>query len=1261
MRIEQFNSSQGLYQRHITTIFQDQSRFLWVGTSDGLCRYDGYQFETYRFDPLDATSISGNYIQQITQDRFGKLWITTSGGGINRFDPASQSFHHFHNVDSDSFSLSNDDVTTVFEDSRGQFWIGTNGGGLNWFDPTTERFHQIKYNPTDANSLSSNFVSAFCEDTLGNLWIGTSGGGLNRLPAGTHLDEPNNVKFERFYAQGAIYPATVYRTIFEKIRQNSYLAAIQRPEPGQEQLDFFNVEQPTTALIVSTGNSGPFGMSDYGWLENADEEVIWEMDERQSTFLSGQTKSRIQAQVITLQSGTYRLRYRSGNNGFLPETFDERRLWGIQLFALDSEQIAPMKKQLSERILSNGLPHNWVTALSLDETGNLWIGTANGVAKLVSGNTEGQHFHSFNPLDFGLGNRDDLHISRMAAAHFAGKSGVWVHANEQHLYFIDAAGDDILPIEPPVSGDEKSPVISTFRQEKNQKLWIGTTNKGLFCLNLQKFSPADPHGKSLLFEHFGSGQQLQHSLSDDHVTQLYQDHAGILWIGLAQGGLNKLNRTRQPFVHIRHIAENAQSLSNPVVTAIMEDRDERIWIGTYGGGINILTRDGATPGGFRFSHLRSGKNGLASDFITSLFQDQSGNIWVGTHGAGLAQLRESDDGQVSFLHYRFNPLKSNSISGDFVNTIYEDQYGQLWIGTNSGLNQLDRLTRRFTRYRHNANDPFSLSDNEIWAIYEDSYSQGRSLWIGTRNGGINKFDRQNYSFIRYNREFDNPHSLNNPAVLSIYEDSAGQLWFGTYSGGLNRFDHETQQFTFFTERDGLANNMIFGILEDRENNLWLSTNKGITKFSPQRKSFQNFDANDGLQADEFRAGAYYQTRRGEMLFGGINGVSMFYPDSVRMNPHLPGMQFTQFTVMGEDQTTILNQAAASDEPIELNYQQDIVSFEFAALDFNNPAKNRYAYKLEGLHDDWIDNGNRRFVSFPNLPSGSYVLRVKGSNNDGVWNESGISVKLIVTPPFWQRWWFIALAIIFAGAATLAITNWRIRQKINRLQENEQVRQQENERVRAKAAHDFHDELGHKLTKITLFSEILKRQMNGAAPEVLDYLNRIGDTAKGLTGGMRDFIWTLDPEKDSLYEVIVRLKDFGDELFDKTGISFRMEGLSDSLQDVRMSTDWRRHLTLIFKEAMNNALKHAQCQNVVLRVRFADGVLLITLLDDGRGIPELSGIGADDAGEKSGLSATNSRGNGLRNMNIRAKKIHGKIQILANEPSGMCIEFAAKMP
>ncbi|MCB0270223.1 MAG: histidine kinase, partial [Calditrichaeota bacterium] len=459
--------------------------------------------------------------------------------------------------------------------------------------------------------------------------------------------------------------------------------------------------------------------------------------------------------------------------------------------------------------------------------------------------------------------------------------------------------------------------------------------------------------------------------------------------------------------------------SNPVVTAIMEDRDERIWIGTYGGGINILTRDGTAPGGFRFSHLRSGKNGLASDFITSLFQDQSGNIWVGTHGAGLAQLRETDDGQISFLHYRFNPLKSNSISGDFVNTIYEDQYGQLWIGTNSGLNQLDRLTRRFTRYRHNANDPFSLSDNEIWAIYEDSYSQGRSLWIGTRNGGINKFDRQNYSFIRYNREFDNPHSLNNPAVLSIYEDSAGRLWFGTYSGGLNRFDHETQQFTFFTERDGLANNMIFGILEDRENNLWLSTNKGITKFSPQRKSFQNFDANDGLQADEFRAGAYYQTRRGEMLFGGINGVSMFYPDSVRMNPHLPGMQFTQFTVMGEDQTTILNQAAASDEPIELSYQQDIVSFEFAALDFNNPAKNRYAYKLEGLHDDWIDNGNRRFVSFPNLPSGSYVLRVKGSNNDGVWNESGISVKLIVTPPFWQRWWFIALAIIFASAATLA--------------------------------------------------------------------------------------------------------------------------------------------------------------------------------------------------------------------------------------------------
>jgi signal transduction histidine kinase len=249
---------------------------------------------------------------------------------------------------------------------------------------------------------------------------------------------------------------------------------------------------------------------------------------------------------------------------------------------------------------------------------------------------------------------------------------------------------------------------------------------------------------------------------------------------------------------------------------------------------------------------------------------------------------------------------------------------------------------------------------------------------------------------------------------------------------------------------------------------------------------------------------------------------------------------------------------------------------------------------------------------------------------------------------------VGTILIFAA---ISLHVYRLKHNIKRLMEIEQVRTSENERVRAKAAHDFHDELGHKLTKINLFSEIAKRSVNDTSPDILDYLNRIGDTAKGLSGGMRDFIWTLDPEKDSLYEVAIRLKDFGDELFDKTGIAFRLKGLTHEMESVRLSMDWRRHITLIFKEAMNNVLKHSQCQNVTLTILMNHRHLEIILEDDGKGIPKAVFSGNNTEPE----TEINSPGNGLNNMRLRAQKLNGEVTFLPGSSNGTMIKFSGEIP
>ena len=319
-------------------------------------------------------------------------------------------------------------------------------------------------------------------------------------------------------------------------------------------------------------------------------------------------------------------------------------------------------------------------------------------------------------------------------------------------------------------------------------------------------------------------------------------------------------------------------------------------------------------------------------------------------------------------------------------------------------------------------------------IYEDRAGE---LWIGT-DGGLNRFLREQEAFLHYRHEPNNPDSLSHNRILCMHEDQAGFLWIGT-ADGLNRlalsdvegFDRSTQTFRHYTEKDGLPHNTIAGILEDTHGNLWISSGKGLSKFNPHTEQFTNYTVRDGLQGYEFHAGAYEQGRDGQMFFGGVNGFNAFYPDRITPNPHRPPIVLTDFRILNktvslEEDNSPLKKMITETDAITLSYKHNVFSFEFAALDYRIPEKNEYAYKMEGFNDDWIQLGTKRFVTYTNLDPGKYIFRVKGANNDGVWNEAGISIQLTIIPPFWQTFWFKTLLGLFFLGLIYAIHTIRIR-------------------------------------------------------------------------------------------------------------------------------------------------------------------------------------------------------------------------------------------
>lgn len=566
-------------------------------------------------------------------------------------------------------------------------------------------------------------------------------------------------------------------------------------------------------------------------------------------------------------------------------------------------------------------------------------------------------------------------------------------------------------------------------EDRAGTLWVGTVRGGL-----NRFDRAS--GMFFSYKHDPADAQ---SLSDDYVLSLYQDRSGVLWVGTSNDGLNLFHPGLDPFTHYAKDPSNPRSLIDNNITSIYVDRSGIPWIGTRGG---LGRLDRATGTFTHYTHNPSNPSSLGENATPAIFEDRSGVMWLGTYSSGLDRF---DRATGAFTHFKRDPSRPNSLSDNRVYAICEGSDGFLWLGTyGGGLNRFDRRTGEFRVYKHNDTIPTSLSANGAWALMEDR--QG-TLWVGTYGGGLNRFDRKTETFTRFRNDKALPQSISDDVVVCMYEDRAGMMWVGT-TGGLNRFDRSTGTFKSYREKDGLPNEVIFGILEDDHGNLWMSTNKGISKFDPRTETFRNYDVKDGLQENEFNQNAYYRSSvTGEMYFGGINGFNVFHPDSVQDNPYVPPVVFSVFRRYNTDDAEgkpIEEKGIAVRQRIVLTYKDNIATFEFAALNFFNAFKNQYAYRLEGFSDNWIQLGSEHRATFTNLDPGEYTLRVRGSNNDGVWNSEGASLSLVVTPPWWKtRWAYASYGFMFVGML------YGLRRfEINRREQKAQMRESE---LRAKAA------------------------------------------------------------------------------------------------------------------------------------------------------------------------------------------------------------------
>ncbi|MFT4926160.1 MAG: signal transduction histidine kinase/ligand-binding sensor domain-containing protein [Phenylobacterium sp.] len=946
---------------------------------------------------------------------------------------------------------------------------------------------------------------------------------------------------------------------------------------------------------------------------------------------------------------------------------------GLNRFDHKSRQFARFNHQPDN---PNSLSNDNVTTILEDSTGVLWVGTDNGLNKFdpIS--------QSFTRFEHQPEDPRSLSHNAVRTIYEDAAGTLWIGTNGGGLNRFEPASKDFVHYrhQPNNNNSLSHDRIFTIIEDNQGVLWIGTLGGGLNQLDQQRQQ----------FTRYKNKYLRTDSLSHNIVLSLHQDSTGRLWVGTLDGGLNLFDAKHQRFIRFNHNSADADSLSSDRVWSLFEDANKALWIGTSAGlnKFNILAQRFG-----HFKHLQSDPSSLSHDIVTAFQEDAQGTLWIGTAG-GLNQYVPQTQYFRQFRHDSSNP---NSLSHDNISAIFKDRSGQLWIGTDGGgLNRFDPQTGQFVHYRHDSSDPLSLSDDQITSINEDNNGQ---LWIGTSDSGLDKFNPKNQRFVHFRHRQSNPRSLSNDAVntiyfdssntlwvgttdglnrynpqqedfkrfkhqpsnpnnslsqshiLSIFQDSRERLWIGTFGEGLNLYNSITDSFRHFREKDGLANDVINDILEDDTAQLWLSTNHGLSRFNPQDQNFNNYDISDGLQSNEFNRGASYRSISGELFFGGINGFNRFQGKDILGDSQPPKVVLTRFSLFNQpipisgsinahQSAYQLPQDIELMQELNLSYQQNLLTFEFAALHFSNPIKNNYAYKLKGLDREWIyTDATRRLATYTSLPPGSYTLQIKASNNDGYWNEQFKSLKINILPPPWFTWWayslyallMLSLMFAFADAQRKKLRDQR-QKTLDQHALNQQLKQVD--RLKDEFLANTSHELRTPLNGIIGLAESLMDGVGGpqsnASNANLAMIVSSGRRLANLVNDILDF----SKLKNHNISLNVRAVDLHSMVDVVLTLSHPLVGdktlkLVNSVPfDLSAALADEDRLQQIFHNLIGNAIKFTDEGEVTVSATETEDGLNISVMDTGIGITQAQYVTIFNSFEQGGSSDRTYSGTGL---------------------------------
>jgi ligand-binding sensor domain-containing protein/signal transduction histidine kinase len=838
-----------------------------------------------------------------------------------------------------------------------------------------------------------------------------------------------------------------------------------------------------------------------------------------------------------------------------------------------------------------------VTWSGEDREGNFWVGTIEGLDEFDR--TTGKvrlHLPVPDPLQVSF---FEDHEGRFWVLHLTGNG----------LALFDHLSNTLTPVsfyprDPPpgtLAG------VHEMQEDAQGRLWVATIGQGLLRYDSEQRR----------FVQYRNRPEDPHSITEDSINALFIDRDGDLWLGLT-GGANVLHPTPPIFESFRHYPNDPGSLSSDSVSAIYDDSNGSLWIGTEKGLDQIDRKTGR-----RVRTLADASGSMLP--IVAVTEDAHGVLWTGSLTRGLMSY---DVRTAQQTHYRHRVNDPTSLSSDIVHQLFIDHAGNLWVGTDDGLDLFDSKSQTFKAFKIEA---ASTSSQRYIAITEDAHG---FLWLGTHDSGLHRFDPASGRFEVYEPDPANPASLRDAMTPSVHVDSAGTVWVATQNG-LNSFDPKAHRFAAYDTGNGLPGNLIDCILEDHRGNLWLSTNKGISRFDPVRKTFANYTEVDGLPGDDLTGwSACSSNRQGELFFGGFSGAVAFWPEKLTDTPFTPHLVLTDFQISGASAAVgpqqVLKTSIPYTDAVTLNHDQRAFSVGFAGLEFYDPWPIRYRYRLEGLDYDWyeVDSASRR-ATFTTLPAGNYVLRIQARGARGSWSEPGISLKIAVLPPWWATWWIrLVYALLIIGAARWAYL-LRMRQFLHRLQ----MRMDERINERTRIAHELHDTLLQGLLSASLQLAVAEEGLESTSP-VKDLVRRVSEMLRVMIGESRNTVQGLRVSRaEDLEHAIATIpRDLGDA--GQLAVRVVAEGEQRALRaEVRDEVYW------IARESIANALRHSKGSAVHVSLQYLKDGFRLSVRDDGCGIDAHT------------LRTGRENHFGLVGMSERARNIRGTLSVSSAPGAG----------